>query len=66
MQTVHINYVMAQDEDGVWCADAPAVHAHGYGDTQEAALEMLREGVLDVIENEGAPQELEIRTGRVA
>ncbi|RSM69770.1 hypothetical protein DMB66_10320 [Actinoplanes sp. ATCC 53533] len=44
----------------VWCAHAqlrPGVGAHGGGDTEEAALEDLREALIGLIEEFGVPRE---------
>lgn len=62
-RTVHIAYSIAQDEDGVWCARAqlhPGVVAYGDGDTEQAAIDDLREGVLGLIEEFGVPRELKL------
>lgn len=63
MQVVHVNYVVEQDEDGVWCAEAPALHANGYGDTRKAAIEDLRESAIAVIEALGAPEDMAVTVG---
>lgn len=50
-----------QDEDGVWCARAqlhPGVFAYGDGDTEQAAIDDLREGLLGLLEEFGPPKEL--------
>ena len=50
--------VVEQDEDGVWCAHAqlrPGLGAHGEGETEEAALEDLREALIGLIDEFGAP-----------
>lgn len=55
--------VVELDEDGVWCAHAqlrPGVGAHGEGDTEEAALEDLREALVGLIEEFGVARELSI------
>jgi predicted RNase H-like HicB family nuclease len=60
-RTVHVPYVLEQDEDGVWCAHAqlrPGVGAHGDGDTPEEALNELRIALGGLIEEFGPPQEL--------
>ncbi|MCX4097808.1 hypothetical protein [Nocardia sp. alder85J] len=60
-RTVHIPYVLERDEDGVWCASAtvrPGVGAVGDGDTPEAALADLREGLLVLFEVIDPPAEM--------
>jgi predicted RNase H-like HicB family nuclease len=60
---VTVPIVIEQDEDGVWCAHAqlrPGLGAHGEGDTEEAALEDLREALTALIAEFGAPRELSI------
>jgi predicted RNase H-like HicB family nuclease len=61
--TVTVPVVVERDEDGVWCAHAqlrPGVGAHGEGDTEEAALDDLREALVGLIEEFGVPRELSI------
>jgi predicted RNase H-like HicB family nuclease len=61
--TVTVPVVVERDEDGVWCAHAqlrPGVGAHGQGDTEEAALDDLREALTGLIEEFGVPRELSI------
>jgi predicted RNase H-like HicB family nuclease len=51
-RTVTVPVVVERDEDGVWCAHAqlrPGVGAHGEGDTEEAALQDLREALTGLI-----------------
>jgi predicted RNase H-like HicB family nuclease len=60
-RAVHVPYTVEQDEDGVWCAHAqlrPGVGANGEGDTPEAAIEDLREALIGLIAEFGAPDEL--------
>jgi predicted RNase H-like HicB family nuclease len=55
--------VVERDEDGVWCAHAqlrPGVGAHGEGDTEEEALEDLREALIGLIHEFGVPRELSV------
>lgn len=62
-RTVTVPVVVERDEDGVWCAHAqlrPGLGAHGEGDTEEAALEDLREALTGLIEEFGVPRELSI------
>ncbi|SRR6266705_5670324 len=61
--TVTVPVVVERDEDGVWCAHAqlrPGVGAHGEGDTEEAALNDLREALTGLIEEFGVPRELSV------
>jgi predicted RNase H-like HicB family nuclease len=61
--TVTVPIVVELDEDGVWCAHAqlrPGVGAHGEGETEEAALEDLREALIGLIEEFGVPRELSV------
>jgi hypothetical protein len=58
---VHVPYTVEQDEDGVWCAHAqlrPGVGANGEGDTAAAAIADLREALVGLIAEFGAPDEL--------
>jgi predicted RNase H-like HicB family nuclease len=60
-RTVHVPYILEQDEDGVWCAAAqlrPGVGAVGDGETREAALDDLREALQALIAEVGVPDEL--------
>ena len=60
-RAVHVPYNVAQDEDGVWCAHAqlrPGVGAHGEGDSRDAAIADLREALIGLIAEFGAPDEL--------
>jgi predicted RNase H-like HicB family nuclease len=62
-RTVTVPIVIEQDEDGVWCAHAqlrPGVGAHGEGETEEAALDDLREALIGLIEEFGVPREMSI------
>lgn len=62
-RTVTVPVFVELDEDGVWCAHAqlrPGLGAHGEGDTEEAALEDLREALTGLIQEFGTPQELSI------
>ena len=57
-EMLQIPYEMVQDEDRVWCASAqlaPGVAAYGDGATQEEASASLREGLLGLIAEVGAP-----------
>lgn len=60
-RVVHVPYTLDQDEDGVWCASAqlrPGVGAVGDGATPEEAIADLREALMVLIEEVGAPPEL--------
>ena len=60
-RTVHVPYVLEKDEDGVWCASAvlrPGVGAVGDGETPDAALADLREGLLLLLEDMEPPAEM--------
>lgn len=60
-RTLHVPYVLEQDEDGIWCASAqfrPGVGAVGDGSTPEAAIEDLREALIALVEEVGQPPEL--------
>jgi predicted RNase H-like HicB family nuclease len=62
-RTVTVPVVVERDEDGVWCAHAqlrPGVGAHGEGNTEEAALDDLREAHIGLIEEFGVPRELSV------
>jgi predicted RNase H-like HicB family nuclease len=62
-RTVTVPVVVERDGDGVWCAHAqlrPGLGAHGEGDTEEAALDDLREALAGLIEEFGVPRELSI------
>lgn len=61
VRTVHVPYILEQDEDGIWCASAqlgPGVGAVGDGETREAALDDLREALEVLIAEVGIPDEL--------
>jgi predicted RNase H-like HicB family nuclease len=61
--TVTVPVVVERDEDGVWCAHAqlrPGVGAHGEGDTEQEALDDLREALTGLIEEFGVPRELSV------
>lgn len=58
---VHVPSEVEQDEDGVWCAHAqlrPGLGAHGEGDTEDAAVDDLREALRTLIAEFGTPREL--------
>jgi hypothetical protein len=62
-RTVHVLYVVGQDEDGAWCASAhlrPGVGAAGDGLTRQAAIADLEAGLGPLIRETGAPDELTI------
>lgn len=56
---VQVPYILEQDEDGFWCANAelrPGSAAFGYGDTAQDALDDLREGLALLLEEAGPPE----------
>lgn len=58
---MHVPYTLEQDEDGIWCASAlirPGAGAVGDGVTEEEAMADLREALLALIAEIGAPEEL--------
>jgi len=60
-RVIHVPYTVEQDEDGVWCASAqlrPGVGAVGDGTTAEEAIADLRDALVTLIEEVGAPPEL--------
>jgi len=62
-RSVHVPYVIEQDEDGVWCARAqlrPGVGGHGGGEAAEAAITELREAQAGLIAEFGVPDELTV------
>jgi predicted RNase H-like HicB family nuclease len=63
LRTVTVPVLVERDDDGVWSAHAqlrPGVGAHGEGESEEAALEDLREALVGLIEEFGVPQELPV------
>ncbi|WP_035957192.1 type II toxin-antitoxin system HicB family antitoxin [Parafrankia sp. EUN1f] len=61
-RVVHIPYTVAQDEDGVWCAHAYVgrTGCNGFGGTRDEAVADLKDAIVMVIEDDGAPEELAI------
>ncbi len=60
-QAVYVPYTVEQDEDGVWCAHAqlrPGVGANGEGASPDAAVAVLREALVGLIDEFGIPDEL--------
>lgn len=58
---MHVPYTVERDEDGVWCAAAlirPGAGAVGDGATPEEAVADLREALVALIAEIGAPEEL--------
>ena len=58
---MHVPYTLEQDEDGVWCASAlvrPGAGAVGDGATREEALADLREALIALLAEIGAPDEI--------
>ncbi|WP_329001657.1 hypothetical protein OHA18_01585 [Kribbella sp. NBC_00709] len=61
MPQLHVPYVVEQDEDGTWLAEAaltPDVFLQGEGDTREAALEDLRTSITQAAAESGIPDQL--------
>ncbi len=62
-RVAHVPYTVEQDEGGVWCAHAqlrPGLGAHGEGETRESAIADLREALVGLISEFGAPDELTV------
>ncbi len=62
-RTVTVPVVTERDQSGAWCAHAqlrPGVGAHGEGDTEEAALDDLREALLGLIVEFGVPRQVSV------
>ena len=62
-RTVHVASPADQEVVGAWGAQAqlhPGVTAYGEGDSEQAAIDDLREGLLGLIEEFGAPRELSL------
>jgi hypothetical protein len=60
-RAVHVPYTVEQDGDGVWCAHGqlrPGAGANSEGDSREAAIADLREALIGLIAEFGAPDEL--------
>ncbi|GAA1572515.1 hypothetical protein GCM10009804_31210 [Kribbella hippodromi] len=58
---IHVPFLVEQDEDGVWTAEAaltPDAFANGEGETREAALEDLRAAIVTLAAEVGAPEQL--------
>ncbi|MFF0342220.1 type II toxin-antitoxin system HicB family antitoxin [Kribbella sp. NPDC004875] len=58
---LHVPYVVEQDDDGIWTAEAaltPDSFLHANGRTREAALEDLREAILEAVNDAGLPEQL--------
>ncbi len=58
---MHVPYTLEQDEDGVWCASAlirPGAGAVGDGSTPDEAVADLRDALVALITEIGAPDEL--------
>lgn len=61
--TITMPVVVERDEDGIWCAHAqlrPGVGAHGEGNTEQEALDDLRQALVGLIEEFGVPRELSV------
>ena len=60
-RSVHVPYTVEQDEDGLWCAHAQAASGcrrQRCGDNAEAAVADLREALIGLVAEFGAPDEL--------
>ncbi|MEV6271216.1 hypothetical protein AB0L64_28915 [Kribbella sp. NPDC051936] len=58
---LHLPYIAAQDEDGIWIAEAaltPDIFVSGEGETREASLEDLRTQITRAVAESGAPDQL--------
>ncbi|MGW7686207.1 hypothetical protein ACWGID_36020 [Kribbella sp. NPDC054772] len=58
---LHIPYVVEEDENGIWIAEAaltPDAFLHTDGPTREAALEDLRDAVVEAVADSGLPDQL--------
>jgi predicted RNase H-like HicB family nuclease len=56
-----VPYTLEQDEDGTWCAHAqlqPGVGANGEGDSAAAAVADMREALIGLIAEFGAPENM--------
>ncbi|TDW54636.1 hypothetical protein [Kribbella pratensis] len=63
MPRLHVPYVVEQDEDGTWLAEAaltPDIFLQGEGETREAALEDLRTSITQATAESGIPDQLVI------
>lgn len=61
MPQLHVPYVVEQDEDGTWVAEAaftPDIFVQGEGDTREAAIEDLRTSITQAAADSGIPEQL--------
>jgi predicted RNase H-like HicB family nuclease len=60
---LHVPYVVEQDEDGTWLAEAaltPDIFVQGEGETREAAIEDLRTSITQAATDSGIPDQLVI------
>ncbi|MFI5698026.1 hypothetical protein ACIA58_39590 [Kribbella sp. NPDC051586] len=63
MPRLHVPYIVEQDEDGTWLAEAaltPDIFLQGEGETREAALEDLRTSITQATADSGIPDQLVI------
>ena len=63
MPRLHVPYVVEQDEDGTWLAEAaltPDIFVQGEGETREAALDDLRTSITQATAESGIPDQLVI------
>ncbi|RZT13383.1 hypothetical protein EV649_6574 [Kribbella sp. VKM Ac-2569] len=58
---LHLPFIVGQDEDGTWIAEAaltPDIFVSGEGETREASLDDLRFQIARVVADSGAPEQL--------
>lgn len=61
MPQLHVPYVVEQDEDGTWVAEAaltPDIFVQGEGPTREAAIDDLRTSITQAATDSGIPDQL--------
>jgi predicted RNase H-like HicB family nuclease len=62
-RNITVPFIIEQDENGVWCAEAaltPKSFANGEGATPEAAIEDLKEAIAALAESVGVPEQLTV------
>jgi hypothetical protein len=58
---LHVPFVVEQDEDGTWLAEAaltPDTFVNGEGATREAAIDDLRATIVELTTETGIPEQL--------